>query len=106
MVNLRATHPTAYQELRRGQFAVQRSSGNAFAQVPVDQAIEQSLNSDSKPNPKGRGITGFSRKPAAVHRWVVTTHERAAIVQLLKQVTQTDGTSSGSRSDGGKSSIA
>ena len=48
-----------------GDFVVQRSSLNSFAQVAVDQAIEQTINKDSKG--KG-GIVGFSLRPGAVHR--------------------------------------
>ena len=76
MEQLEKTHPTAHRELQQGQFAVQRAPGHAFAQVPVDQAIEQSLNRDS--TTRG-GIIGFSLKPGAVHRWIITTHERSAV---------------------------
>ena len=47
MGNLTKSHPAAYSELKRGSFAVQRSD-NAFAQVAVDHAIEQTINQDSK----------------------------------------------------------
>ena len=89
MNDLRTKHPSAYEELSRGEFAVQRCAGSAFAQVPVDQAIEQSINPDSKV--KG-GVIGFSLKPSAVQRWVVTAHERAAIAQAGRQLTGMDNT--------------
>ena len=37
MNDLGTKHPSAYEELSRGEFAVQRSAGSAFAQVLVDQ---------------------------------------------------------------------
>ena len=85
MDNLRTSHPAAYDELSRGEFVVERSSGSAFAQVLVDQAIEQSFNYDTKV--KG-GVVGFSMKPGAVHCWVGTAHKCAAIAQLLRQITK------------------
>ena len=81
MSALRQTHPEAYRQLMNGNFAVQRSSSNSFSQVAVDQAIEQTINRDSK----GRGgIVGFSLRPGAVHKWIVTTHERADVTRACK----------------------
>ena len=85
MHNLRTSHPNAYDELCHGEFAVQQSPGSTFAQVPVDQVIEQSFNYDTKV--KG-GIVGFSMKPGAVHHWLVTASGYAAIAQLLRQITK------------------
>ena len=87
MENLKKSHPAAYSELKRGSFAVQRSD-NAFAQVAVDNAIEQTINRDSKTH---GGIIGFSLRPSAVQRWIVTAHVRAAIAQVCRQLTGLDG---------------
>ena len=46
-------------------------------------ALEQSINADSKS--KG-GIVGISQRPAALHRWFLTSHERAAITMSLKSM--------------------
>lgn len=81
MFKLKESHPAAYEELKSGAFSVQRTADAVFAQVPVDQAIEQSFNRDTKV--KG-GIVGFSLKPGAVQRWVITAHERASIARLCK----------------------
>ena len=75
MVSLPKSHPDANALLEAGEFTVQRSQ-NSFAQVPVDLSIEQSINRDTKT--KG-GIVGCSLKPGAVHRWVLTAHDRAGI---------------------------
>ena len=64
MQQLEKTHPAAYNQLQQGQFAVQRVPGHAFAQVPVDQVIEQSLNRDTKTR---GGTVSFSLYPGAVH---------------------------------------
>ena len=75
MVSLAETHPDAHALIEAGEFAVQRSP-NVFAQVPVDMAIEQSLNRDTKT--KG-GVIGSSLRCGAVQRWIATAHDRAAI---------------------------
>ena len=48
MLALEQNHPDVYQHLLQGEFCVQRSSSSAFSQVPVDQAIEQTMNRHSK----------------------------------------------------------
>ena len=54
---------------------MQRSNW-AFRQIPVDQAIEQTINRDSKT--KG-GIIDFSKKTGAVQKWIASAHRRAEI---------------------------
>ena len=76
-------NPAAHAALSAGEFCVQRTNSR-FAQVAVDHAIEQKMNRDTKS--KG-GIVGFSTDPAAVHRWVVTAHERAAITSACRKLT-------------------
>ena len=78
MTLLPQTHPYANTLLENGQFAVQRSPHGAFAQVPVDQTIEQTMNRDSKM--KG-GIVGISLNRGAVQRWILTAHDRAKTLQ-------------------------
>ena len=48
MMMLPQTHPDAAMQMEKGEFCVQRSTSNAFAQVPVDQALEQTINRDTK----------------------------------------------------------
>ena len=91
MENLRNSHPAAYDELKRGGFVVQRSENNAFAQVAVVQAIEQTMNRDSTTH---GGIVGFSLRPSAQQRWVLTHHERAAITHVCRHQTALDGSTS------------
>ena len=94
MTVLERTHPEAYQRLMSGDFAVQRSPANAFAQVAIDQAIEQTINRDSKV--KG-GILGYSLRPGAVHRWIITAHEKAAVSRACKTAAGIDTLVSGKR---------
>ena len=69
MVLLPQTHPYSNALLVDGQFAVQRS---AFAQVPVDHTIEQTMNRYSKTN---GGIVGISLNRGAVQSWNITAHD-------------------------------
>lgn len=79
MVNLPLTHPSCHSELSvKGQWTVQRQSVHGFASIACDQAIEQTCNRDSKT--KG-GWTGLTQNRAAVYRWILSQHERAAIAR-------------------------
>ncbi|KAJ8048475.1 hypothetical protein HOLleu_00804 [Holothuria leucospilota] len=76
MSELSTSHPDVHQKLMAGEFVVQRQSQYAFSQLACDQAIEQTCNRDTKT--KG-GLTGFSINKGAVHRWMLSSHERATI---------------------------
>ena len=82
MHQIESKHPRVYGEFMRGNHVVCRSS-HPFSQVSTDMALEQSINADSKA--KG-GIVGISIRPAALQRWFLTSHERAAIASSLKSM--------------------
>lgn len=88
MLALPKSHPEAHKMLSGGDFGVQRSSNHGFAQVPVDQTIEQTLNRSTKS--KG-GIVGFSLKKPAVQRWMLTAHARAGFVDKCRQMIAMSG---------------
>ena len=81
MLTLPETHPEAHRMLENGDFGFQRTSEHGFAQVLVDQTIEQTLNRSTKT--KG-GIVGFSLRKGAVQRWILTAHSRAAFVDRCR----------------------
>lgn len=83
---LELNHPQVYQEFIAGNHSISRSK-QPFAQVWPDMALEQSINLDSKS--KG-GIVGMSTKEDAVERWFLTSHERAAMTQALKEMCGTE----------------
>ena len=91
MVQLAATHPAAHAFLQEGGFPLQRSE-NAFAQLALDQAIEQSINRATKTT---GGIVGFSRHPATVQRWILTSHDRAAVTDVCLKHCGLDDVSEG-----------
>ena len=82
MTTLSDSHPDVHQELLNGEFCVQRSN-SFFSQVAVDQAIEQTVNRDTKCR---GGIIGFSRNQGAVHRWMITAHHRAEFSNTLREM--------------------
>ena len=83
MLSLPTRHPSADEQRKRGKFAIQRSSVASFSQVPVDQAVEQTINRDTKTS---GGIIGFSLRPGAVERWMLTSHLRAAFTRSCKNL--------------------
>lgn len=60
---------------------MQRQSSHGFSAVACDQTIEQTANRDSKT--KG-GLVGISMNRDAVHRWMLSQSERAAITRQCK----------------------
>ena len=64
-------------------FAIQRQSHHAFSGVACDQTIEQTVNRDAKT--KG-GLIGFTLNHGAVHRWLLSQSERAAITKQCKSL--------------------
>ena len=82
MQQLDKTHPRVYEEFMRGNHTISRS-GQPFTQVSTDMALEQSINLDSKT--KG-GIIGITKKPEALERWFLTSHQRAAITTAVKEM--------------------
>ena len=63
-------HPEAYIHLQQGGFSVQIGSSNLFGRIPVDQAIEETVNKDTQ---TPGGTKGFSLKHGAVTRYYLTS---------------------------------
>ena len=71
MNSLPEAHPVVFEDFMNSNHAVSRSE-QAFAQVWTDMALEQSIYLDRK-----SGIIGISRKPVALERRFLTSHEGA-----------------------------
>ena len=82
MSALAQTHPTAAQELKGGEFGVQRNP-KVQHQIPMDMTIEQTINRDTKTH---GGIIGFSRSSRAVQKWIATAHQRAEMTRNCRQM--------------------
>ena len=82
MNRLHDTHPDVYQQFLQGTHAISRSS-QPFAQVWSDMVLEQSINLDSKSK---CGIVGITKRPEALAQWFLTSHQRASITSMLKEM--------------------
>lgn len=71
MEELKHTAPNMYEFLSDGNFVVKKTSEKVFNCVASDMALEQSINRECKSR---SGIIGFSQKPGALLRWMVTRH--------------------------------
>ena len=83
MMSLNERHPTAHEAFQAGEFVAQRSTVSSFSQVAIEQTIGQTINRDTKSKD---GIIGFSLNIGAVQRWLLTSHERAAITQACRDM--------------------
>lgn len=66
MTQLPSEKTDIHAALMNGLHSVHRSTGT-FAEIPVDQAIEVTVNRDTQTT---RGTTRFSLKPGAVKRYI------------------------------------
>ena len=48
IMNLPSEHPDVYGNFMAGNFAVQLAEGSPFGRIPVDQATEVTVNTDTK----------------------------------------------------------
>ena len=62
---------------------MQLSHNSPFAKIPEDQAIEETINKDSK---MPGGIIGKSLKPDAVSQWIDTAADRSQITENIRHM--------------------
>ena len=82
METLPAAHSDIHRELLNGEFCVQRSS-HGFAQIAVDQAIESTINCDTKTRGE---LIGITKQPAAIHKWIINAHYRAEATSKCREM--------------------
>ena len=80
LVNVKNENREIMGALIKGEFWINRS-GNAFAGVAVDMALEQSINAHAKNRLKG--IMAYADIDSAVNRWHVTSPMRSEIANAL-----------------------
>ncbi|CAG9821970.1 unnamed protein product [Phaedon cochleariae] len=73
-----------------GGFSVQLRSNNSFSRIPVDQAIEETVNKDTQ---TPGGTKGFSLKKQAVARYYVNAEHRASALRNLRSILSSSKTS-------------
>ena len=76
---------------KNGEFVAQRNADVGFAQAPIvsDQTMEQTFN---RPTKISGGIIGVSFQPAAVEKWLLTAHRRAALTRSCQEQVSVDHT--------------
>jgi len=82
MQNLPQTHQEIHELFsnNRGSFTYQTNHHQSFSAIACDQAIEQTINRDSKSR---GGLTGMTLQVSASQRWLASHSERAAIYRSL-----------------------
>ena len=85
MSSLKSTHPEVYEAFKNGCFSVQISRGNPFGRLPIDQALEVTVNRDTQ---TPGGTSRFSLKSGAVKRYYITSEHRSAFLGQLRHMVQ------------------
>ena len=78
--NLETSQSDLENILTKGGFSVNRT-GQSFGSVPVDVALEQTINTNAKSLLKG--IILFAEISAAVNWWVVTASMKSKILNVV-----------------------
>ena len=78
------------------------STSNPFGAIPIDQAVEQTINKDTA---TPCGTKGFSLKPQALQKFYMTVEYRSMFLDNLQEMTGIS-TSSLNHADLGKARIA
>ena len=80
LMNVNETHPGVREMLEDGALSVGRT-GRRFSRVPVDLALEQTINADAAS--KLTGISSMSASDAAMKKWMITRSARTEIVNAF-----------------------
>ena len=80
LTNVKNEKPEVMEALTKRAFSINRS-GNAFAGVPVDMALEESINAPAKNCLKG--IMANANIDSTVNRWYVASPMRSEIANPL-----------------------
>ena len=84
MSRLQLDHPDLYNFFDHGEFPVQLCSKNLFARIPIDEAIEVTVNRDTQ---TPGGTKGFSLQAAPLEKYYIGAEFRSASVRDLRQMT-------------------
>jgi hypothetical protein len=104
MTNLMFDDPEVYAYLERGGFAVHvGSSCNPFGSIPIDQAVEETVNKDTE---TPGGTKGFSLNPAALKKHYMTAEYRALFLGNLRDMLDMNAYQASSHPDLNKPRIA
>ena len=83
MSSLEDKHPGTYQHFLNGGFSVQIGDKNPFGKIPLDQAIEETVNKDTQ---TAGGIKEFSLKPSALKKYYLTVEYRSSCLHKFREM--------------------
>ena len=78
--NLKDERPAIFEALINGAFSVSRT-GNQFAGVGTDMALEQTINAHA--NSRLKGVMQYADVSMAVNRWLVTSSMKTKMMNSL-----------------------
>jgi hypothetical protein len=82
-------HSEINEYLENGDFSIQIGTQNRFGKIPMDQAIEETINKDTQ---TAGDTKGFRTRSGAVVRYYLTADYRSACMhQLREMVDETKG---------------
>ena len=80
MTSLPKEHPQVHALMEAGGFSVHMSTDNAFAWIPVDLTVEETINKATQTAEETRG---FSLNPGALQQYYMTAEFRAMFLQEM-----------------------
>lgn len=83
LTKLQERSPAVYAHFLKGGFAVQLKEQNPFGSIPIDQAVEETVNKDIQTS---GGTRGLYLKKDAVSRYYVNAEHRASALRNLREI--------------------
>ena len=80
LLKMDETHPSLAGEFRNGRFGLKRTA-KEFSRIPIDLALEQTINADAAN--QRTGISAFTNSISARQRWVHSHYLRISVVSHL-----------------------
>ena len=85
MSSLKNIHPEVYEAFKNGFFPVQITRTSPLGCLPIDQALEVTVNRDTQ---TPGGTNRFSLKSGAVKSYYITSEHRSAFLGHLRHMVQ------------------
>ena len=85
MCELVTKHSKLYEYLCNGGFSTQLFNANPFGKIPVDHAIEETINKDTQ---TAGGIKRFSIKASVVTKYNITSAYWSSCVRMMRQMVE------------------
>ena len=85
MCELVTKHSKLYEYLCNGGFSTQLFNANPFGKIPMDHAIEETINKDTQ---TAGGIKRFSIKASVVTKYNITSAYWSSCVRMMRQMVE------------------